>query len=424
MGWCCCRKPQIREQTVMMLSADKRLLILCVILAALLQSCRNGDADYLRAVAKYEEGQHDAAISMLRDGAQAATSSGDASILPKYHESLCMAYDFAGDGQKMMSYAKMLQTDAQQLADTFLMARAMDELAQAYIKQGDTLRARSTWLKTFRLLPSLDDISAAYLVMSMGAYKGGAPESRGVNIEVEGGPDSDVYQERGSVHVREGGRSHLASGWVGGFHSNDSSHQTDKLPVILTLYQKRHDGSSILALSERIHEQNKRMAKVSQSQYLKVWTWLKWVILLSVLAAVCYLLHHRYIVRAYMKRLHQANVTHTSEVASLQRDISNRRKDANRRIGRGRELYDAALRGEKLNLQNDGEKCLIEFFSIAHYETFDTWMKQYKGLTPRLTTILILQDMGKSDKEMEAILCIGNSTVRSYKTRLKAKKKT
>ena len=110
---------------------------------------------------------------------------------------------------------------------------------------------------------------------------------------------------------------------------------------------------------------------------------------------------------------------HHEEIMALNAQIKILRQQTNEQLGRGKEVYDAVAAGNKLQSLNK-EHYLIEYYSILRYEQYSLWMNGYKDLTARLLTFLILQDMGKSDTEIQDILSITNSSLRSIKTRLKA----
>ncbi len=110
---------------------------------------------------------------------------------------------------------------------------------------------------------------------------------------------------------------------------------------------------------------------------------------------------------------------HHEEIMALNTQIQMMRQQTNEQLGRGKEVFDTVIAGGKLQSTNK-EHYLIEYYSVLRYEQYALWMSEYKDLTARLLTYLILQDMGKSDTEIQDILSITYSSLRSIKTRLKA----
>ena len=114
---------------------------------------------------------------------------------------------------------------------------------------------------------------------------------------------------------------------------------------------------------------------------------------------------------------------HDKEINRLNDKITSVRRSTNERLGRGKEVFDLISAGGKLPPSADDENSLIEYYSVSHYATFHEWTSGYDHLTARLYTYLILQDMGKQDDDIAAILCISPSAVRSIKSRVKARKR-
>ena len=114
---------------------------------------------------------------------------------------------------------------------------------------------------------------------------------------------------------------------------------------------------------------------------------------------------------------------HDKEINRLNDKITSVRRSTNERLGRGKEVFNLISAGGKLPPSADDENSLIEYYSVSHYATFHEWTTSYDHLTARLYTYLILQDMGKQDDDIAAILCISPSAVRSIKSRVKSRKR-
>ena len=97
--------------------------------------------------------------------------------------------------------------------------------------------------------------------------------------------------------------------------------------------------------------------------------------------------------------------------------LEQQRKEMAQSLGRGKELFEKAKRGEPFaNFQSADEQSFIDF---SNSERFARLMMVYGTPTRRLVTFLILCDMGLSDKEIQQVLHISSSTIRSYRYRLK-----
>lgn len=113
---------------------------------------------------------------------------------------------------------------------------------------------------------------------------------------------------------------------------------------------------------------------------------------------------------------------YSEEIDALQRQIKNIQRQTNEDLGCGKEIYEAIKSGKKLKM-TDNEHLFIKYYSVLHYETYNQWMHEYKHLSDRLITFLILKDMGKTDAEMKWILGISDVAFRATKSRLNRKKR-
>lgn len=182
--------------------------------------------------------------------------------------------------------------------------------------------------------------------------------------------------------------------------------------------------------------QHKYDHQVVENKYYKTLTWLFGSVLLLVIVSVGYYSYHRRTVRRFTSQLsakeeairnaqqkiallENMDGEHHDEIMALNNQIQILRQQTNEQLGHGKEVYDEVATGNKL-LSTGKEHDLIEYYSILRYKQYGIWMSEYKDLTARLLTYLILQDMGKSDTEIQDILSITNSSLRSIKTRLKA----
>ncbi|MBQ9676807.1 MAG: hypothetical protein IJV44_01560 [Prevotella sp.] len=218
-------------------------------------------------------------------------------------------------------------------------------------------------------------------------------------------------------------------------------------------YEQQHDYQSAIDISNRVHHikdsmtqaseqatlaeiQHKYDRQVVENKYYKSLTWLFGSLLLLIVVSIGYYYYHRRTVKRYTSKLtaneeairnaqqkiallENMDGEHHEEIMALNAQIQMMRQQTYEQLGRGKEVYDAVIGGGKLQSTNK-EHYLIEYYSVLHYEQYALWMSKYKDLTSRLLTYLILQDMGKSDSEIQETLSITNSSLRSIKTRLKA----
>ena len=414
-------------------------------------------AYYYLAMPLYEQGHHEEALRLLKKGEELAVRNNDLLYMAKYHESLCMVNDRAKYYDMMLDYARKFLNDAILLKDTAFIARGMDHVSSAYFRMGDEEKGRDFIIGTLPLLSKMDNESKAYILTNFGCI---AHSFRDIEMakkyllsSLDANPMPHTYAELGDVYADEGNIQEAEKSWQEALKTSDSQTVLNVLASMQEHYEQQQDYKSALEISNKIYLlkdsltqaseqaaiaeiQHKYDRQVVENKYYKTLTWLLGSILLLIIVSIVYYCYHHRTVRKFTSQLtakeeairkaqqeiallENMDGEHHEEIMALNAQIQMIRQQTNEQLGRGKEVYDAVSAGEKLQSASK-EHYLIEYYSILHYEQYALWMNEYKNLTARLLTYLILKDMGKSDTEIQDILSITNSSLRSIKTRLKA----
>ena len=121
-----------------------------------------------------------------------------------------------------------------------------------------------------------------------------------------------------------------------------------------------------------------------------------------------------------VERLRQTDENHGKMVNQLNMKIKRLNEEMALRLGTGKELYEKVVQREPLTgFSADDEQCLIDYYAYTYGQRFASILLPYQSPTRRLVTYLIMCDMGLSDKEIQQVLRISSSTIRSYRYRLK-----
>ncbi len=125
-----------------------------------------------------------------------------------------------------------------------------------------------------------------------------------------------------------------------------------------------------------------------------------------------------------LTQLESQQTDNRREVDMLHRQIDKIQDTMMQRMQTGKIIYEALLRGEAMPYEyKDADSYLIDYVMIFCPEKYKQWQQQYDKLTPRAFTYLILSDIGHDDRQIQDILSISASSVRSIKSRLNARKK-
>ena len=125
-----------------------------------------------------------------------------------------------------------------------------------------------------------------------------------------------------------------------------------------------------------------------------------------------------------LQKLEKSEVKNKEEISAQKKTIEKLKNTIMERLKTGKAIYETLQRGEPLpNEIKGGEEYLIDYYVIFMPEKYERWKRVYEGLTPRMYTYLILQDMGYSETDMQRILGISPSSLRSLRSRTMGKRK-
>ncbi len=414
-------------------------------------------AYYYLAMPLYEQGKHEEALLLLKKGEELAVRNHDLLYMSKYHESLCMVNDRAKCYDLMLKYAELALKDNRQRGDTSALIRNLSQISTALYRQRKLKESEDSILQVLPQLHQLDSVSKSYILTNIGCLMHIERDMESAKKYLEKSlrinPMPHTYAELGDIYAEERNKSEAEKCWQKALKTSDGKTVLNVLASIQESYEQQNDYKSALDISNRIYFlkdsltqaseqaiiaeiQHKYDHQVVENKYYKTLTWLFGSVLLLIIVSVGYYSYHRRTVRRFTSQLtvkeeairnaqqkiallENMDGEHHEEIMALNAQIKILRQQTNEQLGRGKEVYDAVAAGNKLQSLNK-EHYLIEYYSILRYEQYSLWMNGYKDLTARLLTFLILQDMGKSDTEIQDILSITNSSLRSIKTRLKA----
>jgi cell division protein FtsL/uncharacterized protein YcfL len=124
-----------------------------------------------------------------------------------------------------------------------------------------------------------------------------------------------------------------------------------------------------------------------------------------------------------VERLRLSDENHEKEICQLNTRIQRLSEETAARLGKGKELYEQAMRREPLiHFSGPNEQCLIDYYAYTHAQRFANLLLPYQAPTRRLVTYLLLSDMGLTDKDIQQVLNVSSNTVRSYRHRLSCTK--
>lgn len=423
----------------------------------------NGDS-YYQATAYYyhgcvllELGKRMEAMQMMKKAEESADKTGDELLRNKIWEQLYYINSSTSNLQLAMSYARKFLQSSLIIKDTFSICRAYDDIAVVFLRRNlrDSCRlyrekcrmlAEKAHVKYGRLMTNqASDLmeEGKYEKAKQLLYEANRMEQRsnqflmlGKIARSEGDTlkarqyletalratdrqfDVLIYKELSDLqYEQQNYKESRRMLWLADSLVYVQSDQAQSLP--LTLLQQEYDQS---------------IASLEASQRLNRWlAGLLLVIACLSASVIFYLLKARKLKTVVSKsivalneakneveRLRQTDENHGKMVNQLNMKIQRLNEEMALRLGTGKEIYEKVVRREPLaGFTADDEQCLIDYYAYTYSQRFASILLPYQLPTRRLVTYLIMCDMGLSDKEIQQVLRISSSTIRSYRYRLK-----
>lgn len=121
-----------------------------------------------------------------------------------------------------------------------------------------------------------------------------------------------------------------------------------------------------------------------------------------------------------LKDFYSNKKTEVNELQGKIDELNNKQSDI---LYEGKRLYESVMAGETVVLWDKKDFAnFIEYYKIKDLPFVIYLNTEYEHLTPRYKFFEILYHIGKNDEEVERILGISHSTVKSTKSRIKSKK--
>ena len=435
-------------------------------------------AYYYHGCVLLELGKRMEAMQMMKKAEESSGKTDDELLRNKIYEKLFHMNVNTSNSLLAMKYARLFLKSSEQLRDTLLICRAYDVISLEFTRYNNKDSVRFYKDKSWQLAEKAN-IKYAQLLANKAeelindSLYDDARVLLEEAIRMEQQPEyvkllGDVYNHKG-----ENEKAFLCYNKVFAFNNIGNNIIAYKALSNLYLRQQNYKESRrmlwmadslVYAQSEQAQsmpltmlqqEYDQSIASLAASQRLN--RWLAGLLVLIVLLAVgiiFYLLKVKKLksvlsenVQRYNETLLTVNQMESAEKLNQQRisaqessmaqmsseltDLNNlvdrqrkrleqQRKEMAQSLGRGKELFEKAKRGEPFaNFQSADEQSFIDYYAFSNSERFARLMMVYGTPTRRLVTFLILCDMGLSDKEIQQVLHISSSTIRSYRYRLK-----
>ena len=416
-------------------------------------------AYYYKGVIDYGLGKREEAVFCLKKAEELAIDVEDELLCNKIYEQLnyvnlnAQCYEFA------LYYAKKFLKSSLLLNDSNLIWRGYDDIGIIYMKMNQADSGQYYRRKCIQLLEERHMFEAgpysnyADDLIDAGQYS----EAKALLLKATAiKPAANQYIMLGSIALHEGdtmkAQQYLEQ--VLTFNDNRFSIKAYKELSKLCVEQGSFEKASSLlekadSIKDAYYEQMKtarlndlqqkyNSAIERQHAAQKLNYWLTALVIVTLLLGTVIILHLLRIknFRSTLSRnllainearqkillLEKAGQKFSQEASQLQLQLEHLQADTMAQLGQGQKIFnDIKAKAWPLKLTATDEQCFIDYYAFTYTHRFNHIVSPYATLTRRLTTYLILCDVGLTDKDIAEALCISSSTIRSYRHRLKLK---
>lgn len=428
----------------------------------------NRNADRL-AVAYYYEGaiyyeelnKKEYSVQSLKLAEELASEGDDELLKNKIYELMQGINHKLGDYQLSLQYSERLLNSSLKLGDPELVARSYEHMSNDYLHLGEKGMSDSLIRKSLsyanmcnsRAKGSIYGNYANYL-MEGNKY---SEAKQYLTKAIQAHPFPNHYIMLGKIAKIEGDTLQARLHWEKAMTFDNQRFTIKAYKLLGEMYAEQRNYPLAFQMMEKAdsvkdawHEQM-RTAQLTEIQHRydaaileKALTerknlWLtvavvSLIVLLLALLAVAYLSRktkeYRGIIDKDIEQIYQAEQKiellqstgkdYEHEVKRLKEQIDRLRETTAMELGLGKNVYDMITGGEMIkDFTKSKEQALINYYAYTFSKQYHGLILPYRKLTLRLTTYLVMQQMGLDDKRICELLNITDSTVRNYRHRLR-----
>ena len=415
---------------------------------------------YYRGITLYKHQYSDSGIVYLKKGEEIAQSIDHKLLLLKFYESLFVVNKGAKYANMMLKYAKLFLNNSLEGHDSNRIVRAYTDVALSYEALGFK---DSTDMYIMRCLPILNKVDKIYRAMAfanIGIVFHDRRDYKNAKIYLQ---KSLKLEQRDNaqlvlaeIYYNEGNVEEAKKLWKKAMETDHIDIRISTMKSITDYYLKQNDYENAYRLANEINHLSDSLTKASDNAEIaeiqlrydnqaaktksyKIITFiLSALIMLLIVSFSIIYLSRRHVKKLScsikaknskiadaeqkLKEMEKAGEKGKKEITKLKTKVKEKKESVAEMIGQGRNVYDRIRKDNKMPCDiPDAEKCLIEYYLVANNEKYREWKAKYNTNKGQMI-YLVLHDMGYSDKEMEQILSVADTTIRSKKSRLKLTK--
>ncbi len=423
-------------------------------------------AYYYKGVISYENVKDlIASIHLVKQAEAHAEKTDNLLLKHKIYEKLAYYNGNAFEEALTLKYSKKALTVAKELNDSERQAAALIYMSSAYLHLGKNDSSKVCINECMPLIDSMDDLDKAHVYANIGQiFENDNPQLAKLYLQkaisIRG--LAYAYQFLSNIYLREDSIDKAKSLWSQALEKTKGNDVSKVRTGIFKAMRKQsieqHDfmlanalADSILLQQERLFEKQReeKVAEI-QAKYDKetavrdlrekymVWGMGLLALTVIVIAFLGYksrqgikakkeLVESNIQLEAYTKKaeeLESSGKASATEINNLHEKINELTHRHSGILAKGKELYDAIeAGGTTVRWTKDDFINYLEYYKMRDLPFVNEMETGYNRLSPKYIFFAVLEHEGKDDEDVQRIMGISESTLRSTRSRINSKKR-
>lgn len=420
-----------------------------------------GIAHYYKACILYQLDKRDDAMFHIKEAEKFALDVDDELLKCKVYERLTTINERSHNFELALEYAKLFIQSSRRLNDSSLICLAYNDISTCYYKVN--MKDSSILYHNMCMqIVDKDTANAPYYYSNHASdliAQGNYDEAEvWLCKAIELKPMPNQYVMLGRIAHSRGDTALARQYWEKALTFNDYATSYNAYNYLANLSSKRgnyqeamrlksksdsvlyaySNQNRVLQLAEIQQRYDKSVVEKNLAEEKVRWLCATVVGLVVIIILLVFVLYYKNKVKTYqdtisenvrqindarlrISLLENSEKDYTEEINIQRRQLDQMHNAMNVKLGRGKETYEALKSGRGINVSTkEQEQDLVDYFAFTFYQEYTNFCKQYKSLSLRHLTYLILyHHMGMSDKSIAEVLSVTQSTVRNYRQRTK-----
>ncbi len=421
-------------------------------------------ACYYKAVTIYDFRKPSASILLLKQAEEQADYTSNLTLKHKIYEKLSYFNSYAHEYKVGLLYSQKALEIAKQLNDKEREAIALLYMASDYSFLGNKDSLAVCIQECLPLAAYLTEYESAFLYTRVGElYAKNDPEMAKKYLlkAIESHPQPSTYKTLSGIYLQEDSIEKAKNLWIKALKNTNnektSTIRTDILKAMRHQSMEQEDyrqanilADSIIQRQQRYYEAkeqdriaeiqakyDKEAAERSIKERLMGWSLGVLLIVAAIIGWLGYkswrgmkakkdLAETRLQLEAYTQKaadLESSQQENASEIKKLNKKIEDLHYRQSGILAKGRELSEAIEEGgTTVRWSKDDFINYIEYYKLKDLPFVNEMETGYSRLSPKYIFFAVLEHEGKTDEDIQRIMGISESTLRSTRSRISSKK--